>query len=146
MCLFVFLRSNGLNSSPKANFHSALPRWTATRSNISRTFFRSVMWSIFFTFSCRYVIKELIHAFAMHLLSFIIQHIDTQPKYGHKTLDVRSSTWRISRKKKRRKEKRKITDHLIGQKRREICALCRSVSRRSWMKAQKAGSKFQPLD
>ena len=55
------------------------------------------------------------------------------------------------RKKKRRKEKkkkRKITDHFIGQKRREICALCRSVyvSRRSRMKADKAGSKFQPLD
>ena len=31
-------------------------------------------------------------------------------------------------KEKRRKEKRKITDHMIGQKRREICALCRSVS------------------
>ena len=32
-------------------------------------------------------------------------------------------------RKKRRKEKRKITDHMIGQKRREICALCRSVCR-----------------
>ena len=49
-------------------------------------------------------------------------------------------------RKKRRKEKRKITDHLIGQKRREICALCRSVSRRSLMKADIAGSKSQPLD
>ena len=28
------------------------------------------------------------------------------------------------RKETRRKEKRKITDHMIGQKRCEICALC----------------------
>ena len=35
------------------------------------------------------------------------------------------------RKKKSRKEKRKIPDHMIGQKRREICALCRSVFWRS---------------
>ena len=38
----------------------------------------------------------------------------------------------------------KVTDHMIGQKRREICVLCRSVFWRSWMKADKAGSKFQP--
>ena len=28
---------------------------------------------------------------------------------------------------RKEKEKRKITDHMIGQKRREICAMCRSV-------------------
>ena len=33
--------------------------------------------------------------------------------------------------KERKKEKRKIADHMIGQKRREICALCRSVFWRS---------------
>ena len=117
-------------------------------------------------------------------MNLLIQHIDTLPKYGHKTFDVRRSTWRISndgckfrilkevkmttarnfissgenkigelldkngkRKKKREEKKRgKITDRLIGQKRREICTLCHSVSWRSWMKADKAGSKFQPLD
>ena len=31
------------------------------------------------------------------------------------------------KKKKRGKEKRKITFHMIGQKRREICALCRCL-------------------
>ena len=31
------------------------------------------------------------------------------------------------KKKKREEKKRKITDYMIGQKRREICALCRSV-------------------
>ena len=35
------------------------------------------------------------------------------------------------RKKNSRKEKRKITGHMNGQKRREICALCHSVSRQS---------------
>ena len=35
------------------------------------------------------------------------------------------------KRKKKKKRKEKITDHLIGQKRREICALCRSVSQRS---------------
>ena len=48
--------------------------------------------------------------------------------------------------KRKKKEKRKITDHMIGQKRREICALCRSVFWQSWMKADKAGPKFQPID
>ena len=33
---------------------------------------------------------------AFRILCFIIQHIDTLPKYGHKTLDVRRSTWCIS--------------------------------------------------
>ena len=31
-------------------------------------------------------------------------------------------------RKKIKKEKRKIIDHMIGQKRREICALCCGVS------------------
>ena len=31
-------------------------------------------------------------------------------------------------KKTRRKEKRKVIDHMIGQKRREMFALCRSVA------------------
>ena len=35
------------------------------------------------------------------------------------------------KKIQREKEKRKTTDHMIGQKRREICALCRSVFWRS---------------
>ena len=34
------------------------------------------------------------HKMAVHLLLTIIQHIDTLPKYGNKTLDVRRSTWR----------------------------------------------------
>ena len=34
-------------------------------------------------------------------------------------------------KKKRRKDRKKLTDHMIGKKRREIYALCRSVSWRS---------------
>ena len=46
----------------------------------------------------------------------------------------------------KRKKRRKLLINLIGQNRREICALCRSVSWRSWMIADKAGSKFQPLD
>ena len=38
---------------------------------------------------------------------------------------------RGKKEKKRRKEKGKVADHLIGQKRCEIFTLCRSVSRRS---------------
>ena len=112
-----------------------------------------------------------------HLTTFIIQHIDTLHKYGHKTFDVRRSTWHptmtyIQRwkwkwqlpvisylwenkmrellhkngKRKKKREKKKITDHLNGQKRGEICALCCSVSQQSWMKVDKACWKFQPLD
>ena len=33
LCLFVFFRLSGLNSFAKVNFHSASPRWTATRGN-----------------------------------------------------------------------------------------------------------------
>ena len=36
------------------------------------------------------------------------------------------------RKKKERKRKEENYDHMIGQKRREICALCRSVFWQSW--------------
>ena len=35
--------------------------------------------------------------------------------------------YQIKTGEERKKENRKITDHMIGQKRREICALCRSV-------------------
>ena len=35
-----------------------------------RAFFRSVMRSIFFSFPCRYVIKELVHDLAVHLSSY----------------------------------------------------------------------------
>ena len=35
------------------------------------------------------------------------------------------------KRKKKRKEKRKITDRMIGRKRCEICMLCRSVSQQS---------------
>ena len=34
-----------------------------------------------------------------HINQIIIQHIDTLPKYGQKTRDVRRSTWRISNDK-----------------------------------------------
>ena len=48
---------------------------------------------------------------------------------GEKTRELLDKN---GKRKKKRKEKRKITDHMIGkQKRGEICALCRSVSWRS---------------
>ena len=47
------------------------------------------------------------------------------------------------RKKKREEKKRgKLVITWLDKKRREICALCRSVSQRGWMKADKAGSKW----
>ena len=51
-----------------------------------------------FTTLAKYVFN--FHLFSINLnfdsKIFIIQHIDTLPKYGHKTLDVRGSTSRIS--------------------------------------------------
>ena len=38
---------------------------------------------------------------------------------------------KTGKEKKEKKKMGKITDHLIGQKKREIWALCRSVSQRS---------------
>ena len=50
---------------------------------------------------------------------------------GEKLRELLDKNVKSKKEKKRRKEKMKITEHLIGQKRREICALCCSVSRRS---------------
>ena len=122
-------------------------------------------------------VKEL-SEYGMNITNIlIIQHTDTLPKYGHKTLDVvglhdiyptmdvNFAFWRevkmtaacnfISLREKRhellyKNENRKIKRKgkkenywsLDWTKRHEICTLCRSVSWWSWMKADKAGSKF----
>ena len=42
---------------------------------------------------------------------------------GEEMRELLDKNWR----RKKKKEKRKITDHMIAQKGREICALCRSI-------------------
>ena len=69
LCLFVFLRASSLNSFAKVNFHSALVNCDRARQHFSRLFLFSHAINIF-SFPCCYVIKELVHDLAVHLLSY----------------------------------------------------------------------------
>ena len=46
---------------------------------------------------------------------------------GEKMHELLDENGKLKKEKKRGKEKRKVTNHMIGQKRRKICALCRNV-------------------